>query len=129
MTPTDSETRRKLGLPDDSWWCSTCGASTEEFQQTCATCKQWWADNPPREEQAMTTDNPTIPDVRDAFNQAIARAANPDTVARLELAREYFTNPAFRDWLTQTVWDQLNPEPLLSDYANQPSFGMWRIFS
>lgn len=58
----------------------------------------------------MTTDNPPIPNVREAFNQAIARAANPDTVARLELAREYFTNPAFRDWLTEAVWEQVKPE-------------------
>ena len=56
------------------------------------------------------TDKPTIQDVREAFNQAIARTGNPDAIARLEVAREYFTNPAFRDWLTQTVWEHLNPD-------------------
>ena len=30
------------------------------------------------------------------FDAAIARATDPDTIAKLELCREYFTNEAFR---------------------------------
>jgi len=45
--------------------------------------------------------------IRDGFDQMIAAAraaANPDAVARLELAREYFTNPAFKRTLEKATW-------------------------
>jgi len=44
----------------------------------------------------------------DGFDQMIAAAraaANPDAVARLELAREYFTNPAFKQALEDSTWE------------------------
>lgn len=37
---------------------------------------------------------------RAIIDSAIAQSANPDQIARLELAREYLTNPAFRTALT-----------------------------
>ena len=40
------------------------------------------------------------------FNAAIRRTDNPDTRARLEVAREYFTNPPFRRALEDETWRQ-----------------------
>lgn len=42
---------------------------------------------------------------REIFNQAIAAATDKDHVARLELAREFFTNEAFRKALSEKVWE------------------------
>jgi hypothetical protein len=33
---------------------------------------------------------------REIFNQAIAQTHDAEQIAKLELCREYFTNPAFR---------------------------------
>jgi hypothetical protein len=41
---------------------------------------------------------------KEVFNQAIKTAKNADQVARIELAREFFTNPAFRRALEDHVW-------------------------
>ena len=41
---------------------------------------------------------------REVFNQAINSAKNADQIARLELAREYFTNPTFRRGLADHLW-------------------------
>ena len=52
----------------------------------------------------MPTKTPTTAEVRAAFNDAIARATDPDARARLELAREALTNPAFRAALADKLW-------------------------
>lgn len=39
------------------------------------------------------------------FNKAIGTAKDADQVARLEVAREYFTNPDFRKKLEDYVWE------------------------
>lgn len=44
-------------------------------------------------------------EARAIFNGAIEEAGDADAVARLELAREYFTNPTFRKNLEQFVWE------------------------
>jgi hypothetical protein len=44
---------------------------------------------------------------REVFNAAIAAQTDADKIARIELAREYFTNPTFRKALEDHVW-QLN---------------------
>lgn len=41
---------------------------------------------------------------REVFNQAIAATKDADQVARIELAREYFTNPTFRKALADHLW-------------------------
>ena len=49
-------------------------------------------------------------EIRTGFNQMIdaaLAAGDHDTVARLEVAREYFTNPAFKAGLQESVW-QIN---------------------
>ncbi len=38
------------------------------------------------------------------FNKAISATADADQVARLELVREYFTNPIFRRALEDHSW-------------------------
>ena len=44
---------------------------------------------------------------RDIFNQAAAAAkGGADAVARIELAREYFTNPKFRRGLEDYLWER-----------------------
>jgi hypothetical protein len=45
---------------------------------------------------------------REVFNQAIAKTHDADQVAKLELAREYFTNPEFRKDLEQITWELNN---------------------
>jgi hypothetical protein len=50
----------------------------------------------------------TAQEARKVFDQAIEEAhekGNPDSVARLELAREYFTNPTFREALEDYTYD------------------------
>ena len=49
-------------------------------------------------------------EIRDGFNQMIEAATSAedhDAVARLEIAREYFTNPSFKAALQAEVW-QIN---------------------
>ncbi len=46
----------------------------------------------------------TTSTAREAFDAAIARATTPDAMARLELAREFFTNPEFRQRLQDFAW-------------------------
>ena len=41
---------------------------------------------------------------REIFNQALV-GKSPDGVARIEIVREYFTNPEFRSALEQMVWE------------------------
>ena len=43
---------------------------------------------------------------REIFNQAAAAQTDADAIARIELAREYFTNPTFRAALEKMVWQQ-----------------------
>jgi hypothetical protein len=45
---------------------------------------------------------------RDIFNQAIASTTNADQIARLEVVREFLTNPEFRKNLSDFVWSTLN---------------------
>lgn len=51
-------------------------------------------------------------EIREGFDQMIAaasaRAKNADLVARLELAREFFTNEEFRHDLEDYVWSLTN---------------------
>lgn len=46
----------------------------------------------------------TNTEARAYFDAAIALATNPDTIARLELCREYFTNEDFRSALHDHVY-------------------------
>lgn len=42
--------------------------------------------------------------IRDCINAEIVKKRdNPEQVARLEIAREYFTNPEFKQYLEDTV--------------------------
>lgn len=41
----------------------------------------------------------------DKVRDAAAAKGDADAVARIELAREYFTNPAFRKALEDHVWE------------------------
>jgi hypothetical protein len=46
-------------------------------------------------------------DIRAGFNRMIEAAAasgNDEAVARMEIAREYFTNPAFKAFVQDEVW-------------------------
>lgn len=52
----------------------------------------------------------TTQEIKTDFNQMIAAAAvagDKDTVARFEIAREYFTNPEFKTALQDHLW-QIN---------------------
>jgi len=42
---------------------------------------------------------------REVFNQVIANQTDADKIAKLELAREYLTNPAFRAALENHLWE------------------------
>jgi hypothetical protein len=42
---------------------------------------------------------------REVFNHIISKQADADQVAKLELAREYFTNGAFRKALENHLWE------------------------
>jgi hypothetical protein len=41
---------------------------------------------------------------REVFNQAIANTKDADAIAKIELCREYFTNPKFRKALADHVY-------------------------
>lgn len=43
--------------------------------------------------------------LREIFNQAAAKATDADQIARVEICREYFTNPEFRKALENRVWE------------------------
>lgn len=50
----------------------------------------------------------TTQEAREIFNQAAAAAltkGDADAVANIELCREYFTNPKFRNWLEDHSWE------------------------
>ena len=40
---------------------------------------------------------------RKAFDGLAEFAPNPDALAAIEFAREYFCNPEFRDWMSQHI--------------------------
>lgn len=42
---------------------------------------------------------------REVFNQVLATQTDADKIAKLELAREYFTNPDFRKALENHLWE------------------------
>lgn len=44
-------------------------------------------------------------EARAQFDAAIANTTDANQIAHLELAREYFTNPAFRAELEETTWN------------------------
>lgn len=46
-------------------------------------------------------------EARAVFDKAAAAETDPDKRARIELCREYFTNPRFRRYVQDTVWAQL----------------------
>lgn len=49
----------------------------------------------------------TNQEIRNGFNQMIAAAVaagDHDAVAKFELAREYFTNAAFKTFVQDTTW-------------------------
>jgi hypothetical protein len=46
-------------------------------------------------------------EAREVFNSAIANTSDQDEKAKLELAREYFTNPSFRKALAEAVWQKV----------------------
>lgn len=46
----------------------------------------------------------TNTEARAYFDAAIARTTDPDAIAKLELAREYFTNEEFRTALQDYVY-------------------------
>ena len=49
----------------------------------------------------------TNQEIRNGFNQMIAAATaagNADAVAKFEVAREFFTNPAFKAYVQDTTW-------------------------
>ena len=48
----------------------------------------------------------TTNQAREIFNQAAANATDADAIARIELAREYFTNPTFRKALADHLWEK-----------------------
>jgi hypothetical protein len=50
----------------------------------------------------------TTQKARDIFDQAAKAAKDPDVVARIELCREYFTNPVFRKTFTDLLWEKTN---------------------
>jgi hypothetical protein len=47
----------------------------------------------------------TTTEAREIFNQAIASTTDADAIARIEIAREYFTNPDFRRALADHLWE------------------------
>jgi hypothetical protein len=42
---------------------------------------------------------------REVFNQVIANLTDADQIAKIELAREYFTNPTFAKALADHLWE------------------------
>lgn len=47
----------------------------------------------------------TTNQARAIFNKAIASTTDADQIAKIELAREFFTNEAFRKAMSQKVWE------------------------
>lgn len=47
----------------------------------------------------------TDQEAREVFNQMIEKATDKDTIAKLEMVREFLTNPDFRANLEQFTWD------------------------
>lgn len=43
---------------------------------------------------------------REVFNQIIATLTDADQIAKIELSREYFTNPEFAKALADHLWAQ-----------------------
>lgn len=43
-------------------------------------------------------------DIKNIFNQVINEQTDKDTIAKLEIAREYFTNPDFKAKLEEYTW-------------------------
>lgn len=43
---------------------------------------------------------------REVFNQVIANQTDTDTIARIEIVREYFTNADFRKAMEDMVWER-----------------------
>ncbi len=60
---------------------------------------------------------------REALDQFVNRASDPDTRALREVARAYFTNPGFRKALEDHVWQQTSQAPTCPGCsgAGQPS--------
>lgn len=48
----------------------------------------------------------TTQEVIDMFNAAIAKETDADKIARLELVREFYTNKAFREALTDNLFSE-----------------------
>jgi hypothetical protein len=48
--------------------------------------------------------NFTATDARQVFNVAIANAKDADQIAKIELLREYFTNPDFRKFMESSTF-------------------------
>lgn len=44
--------------------------------------------------------------IREEFDNVIAQVSDPQTVAELEICREYFTNPEFKANLEEFTWNQ-----------------------
>lgn len=55
-------------------------------------------------EITATKNEMTNTEVRAYFDAAIARTNDPDTIAKLEICREYFTNEEFRAALHDHVY-------------------------
>jgi hypothetical protein len=43
-------------------------------------------------------------EIREGFDEVIAKISDPDAIARMEIAREFFTNPDFRKALEDHTW-------------------------
>lgn len=52
----------------------------------------------------MTVTPADIKQIRQVFNQAIESETDPDRIDKIELIREFYTNPGFCEWLTDYVY-------------------------
>ena len=52
----------------------------------------------------------TTQEAREVFNQALNNEVDPDKRANIELCREFFTNPKFRQWMSDTVYSLVSAE-------------------
>jgi hypothetical protein len=52
----------------------------------------------------------TTEQAKEIFNQAIDKMDDADAIARMEVAREYFTNTEFRRWLQDYLWQTRKQE-------------------
>lgn len=52
-----------------------------------------------------------LSEIRDCFNKIISIESDPNKIATLELLREYYTNPEFKNFLEETTFQMnyLNP--------------------